>query len=229
MEAGKRSVQTSEDVLTEPDTHARAERAKRPEGGGDYKALTTDGATLARLGRPEDALSTLVRAAGMADSAGDPEGAGRAELTIVEELRGHLSVSELCEHFGRADELLRAARDPAARERLLECARHVIRAAAAAGGQAPPAPEAVSPDESWKGFSLKREVMRYEAELIGRALRDADGVVSHAAKLLGFRHHQTFVALLNNRHKGLLHARKPIVPRRRKGPRQRTAPRRAAP
>jgi hypothetical protein len=58
-------------------------------------------------------------------------------------------------------------------------------------------------------------VLRYEAELIGRALRDADGVVSHAAKLLGFKHHQTFVALLNHRHKSLLHVRNPIIPRRR--------------
>ena len=58
-------------------------------------------------------------------------------------------------------------------------------------------------------------MLRYEAELIERALRDAEGVVSHAARLLGFRHHQTFVALLNNRHRGLLHARRPVIPRRR--------------
>jgi hypothetical protein len=58
-------------------------------------------------------------------------------------------------------------------------------------------------------------VLRYEAELISRALRDADGVVSRAAKLLGFKHHQTFVALLNNRHKGLLGERRPVIPRRR--------------
>ena len=50
------------------------------------------------------------------------------------------------------------------------------------------------------------------------ALRDAGGGVSHAARLLGFRHHQTFVALLNNRHKDLLHARNPVVPRRRAAP-----------
>jgi hypothetical protein len=58
-------------------------------------------------------------------------------------------------------------------------------------------------------------VLRYESELIALALRDAEGIVSHAAKLLGFRHHQTFVALLNNRHRELLHARNPIIPRRR--------------
>ena len=75
--------------------------------------------------------------------------------------------------------------------------------------------EAGTPEERWEGFSLKSEVMRYEAELISRALRDADGVVSRAAKLLGFRHHQTFVALLNNRHKELLGERRPVIPRRR--------------
>ena len=70
-------------------------------------------------------------------------------------------------------------------------------------------------EERWAGFSLKSEVLRYEAELIQSALRDAGGGVSYAARLLGFRHHQTFVALLNNRHKNLLHARTPVVPRRR--------------
>jgi tetratricopeptide (TPR) repeat protein len=88
--------------------------------------------------------------------------------------------------------------------------------AAARGGAAPDAEsDAASVEERWAGFSLKTEVLRYEAELIGRALRDAGGGVSYAARLLGFRHHQTFVALLNNRHKNLLHARNPVVPRRR--------------
>ncbi len=77
--------------------------------------------------------------------------------------------------------------------------------------------EVASPDERWGSFSLKAEVLRYESELIERALRDAGGAVSYAARLLGFRHHQTFVALLNNRHKNLLHARNPVVPRRRAG------------
>jgi tetratricopeptide (TPR) repeat protein len=88
--------------------------------------------------------------------------------------------------------------------------------AASPARDAPPAvAEAAPPEERWEGFSLKTEVLRYEAELIERALRDAGGAVSYAARLLGFRHHQTFVALLNNRHKDLLHARNPVVPRRR--------------
>lgn len=92
----------------------------------------------------------------------------------------------------------------------------LARAVEAARGRASPeASDAASVEERWEGFSLKAEVLRYEAELIQRALHDADGGVSYAARLLGFRHHQTFVALLNNRHKNLLHARNPVVPRRR--------------
>lgn len=90
-----------------------------------------------------------------------------------------------------------------------------VEAAARVGASLGEASDAASVEERWADFSLKAEVLRYEAELIQRALRDASGGVSYAARLLGFRHHQTFVALLNNRHKNLLHARNPVVPRRR--------------
>jgi CheY-like chemotaxis protein len=62
---------------------------------------------------------------------------------------------------------------------------------------------------------LWEDVRRYEERVIGRALRDAGGVVSRAAQLLGFKHHNSLIALLNTRHKNLLHARSPIIPRRR--------------
>jgi CheY-like chemotaxis protein len=67
----------------------------------------------------------------------------------------------------------------------------------------------------WKGFSFREAVRRYESHLIERALRDADGMVSRAAQWLGFKHHHSLVSLLKNRHKHLLHARTPIVPRKR--------------
>jgi transcriptional regulator with GAF, ATPase, and Fis domain len=108
---------------------------------------------------------------------------------------------------------LGGTRDAAALARLTECARRAVGSLSLAAEADEDAQ--ASPEQRWAGFSLRAEVLRYEEELIGRALRDADGIVSRAAKLLGFRHHQTFVALLNNRHKGLLHARTPIVPRRR--------------
>ena len=69
--------------------------------------------------------------------------------------------------------------------------------------------------DPWAGFSLKDEVQQFEERLIELALRDAEGRVSHAAKLLGFRHHETLNWRLKNRNKNLLDARKPIRPRRR--------------
>ncbi|HEY0171281.1 MAG TPA: hypothetical protein VGB98_09680 [Pyrinomonadaceae bacterium] len=180
------------------------------------EALTTLGVAQARRGRHEDARRTLRRAAETADAAGDRAGAGAAALALAEELGAHLTSGELCEAFGRAHDMLGGTRNAATLARLTACARRAV------GSLASPRAEVAdgrdtqgSAEERWAGFSLKAEVMRYESELIGRALNDADGIVSRASKLLGFRHHQTFVALLNNRHKELLHARTPIVPRRR--------------
>lgn len=104
-----------------------------------------------------------------------------------------------------------AGRHDEARATLARAVESASRGRAAPNASA----DAASVEDRWAGFSLKTEVLRYEAELIQSALRDAGGGVSYAARLLGFRHHQTFVALLNNRHKNLLHARTPVVPRRR--------------
>lgn len=70
-------------------------------------------------------------------------------------------------------------------------------------------------NEPWAGFSLKEEVQHFEERLIELALRDTQGMVSHAARLLGFRHHETLNWRLKNRNKNLADARKPIRPRRR--------------
>lgn len=69
--------------------------------------------------------------------------------------------------------------------------------------------------DPWAGFSFKDEVKRFEENLIERALHDARGRVSHAARLLGFRHHESLNWRLKNRNKSLLAARTPAAPRRR--------------
>ena len=56
-----------------------------------------------------------------------------------------------------------------------------------------------------------------EEKYILDALRDAGNSVSRAAKLLGFKHHQSLLSLLNNRHKDL-RARLNIVPLKRRKP-----------
>jgi tetratricopeptide (TPR) repeat protein len=198
---------------------AAARSAARALEAGDRQALlaealTTLGVAQARGGHPEEALLSLTRAAEVAEATGDRAGAGLAALTLVEELGARLSHSELCGAVAQAHDLLSDTKNHETLSRLTACARRVLesfKASQAAGDKT----ETGTPEERWEGFSLKAEVMRYEAELISRALRDADGVVSRAAKLLGFKHHQTFVALLNNRHRGLLNERRPVIPRRR--------------
>jgi hypothetical protein len=68
---------------------------------------------------------------------------------------------------------------------------------------------------SWKGFSLKEALRRYEARIIERALKDAGGIVTRAAHLLGLKHHTSLINKLNSRHRELLSARSPVEPRKR--------------
>jgi len=49
-----------------------------------------------------------------------------------------------------------------------------------------------------------------------RALRDTNGSVTQASRLLGFRHHQSLISLLGGRHKSLESARKVVRKRRRR-------------
>jgi DNA-binding NtrC family response regulator len=70
-------------------------------------------------------------------------------------------------------------------------------------------------DEStWEGFSLKQHVRQSERSVIERALRDARGSVTIAARLLGMSH-QSLIYLINTRHKNLLNARSAVRRRRR--------------
>jgi len=204
---------TRAQVLLEQRKDAEAERlvraAVRVLEKGDEKslyveALMTHGIALARLGKPKSAQDELELASKVAEEAGDVESAGQAALTLIEEVGSHLSESELSEIYVRAADLLEKSQNMATLKRLCECARRVLFLTHAAA--APP---------DWKGFSFREAVRRYESHLIERALRDADGMVSRAAQWLGFKHHHSLVSLLKNRHKHLLHARTPIVPRRR--------------
>jgi CheY-like chemotaxis protein len=76
-------------------------------------------------------------------------------------------------------------------------------------------PARFTPPRDWKGFSLSRELRRYERLIIEQALKDAGGVVSRAAQLLGFRHHNSLISRINKKHTLLLRSRSPVLPRRR--------------
>ena len=63
-------------------------------------------------------------------------------------------------------------------------------------------------------FTLPAAVREYEAKFIERALKDAGGSVTHAARRLGMSY-QTLAYLLQTRHKELLPAKTPVKRRRR--------------
>ncbi|MDT7540724.1 MAG: hypothetical protein QOE33_628 [Acidobacteriota bacterium] len=69
--------------------------------------------------------------------------------------------------------------------------------------------------DPWANFSFREEVKEFEERMIEKALADARGSVSRAARLLGFRHHESLNWRLRNRNKSLLQARTPVRKRRR--------------
>jgi hypothetical protein len=172
------------------------------------EALITQGVALARLGNPR-AKAILERAVEVAETTGDPEGAGRAKLSIIEELGEKISAKELISIYRAAIEQLKNSQDPASAKRLITCADTLLDAVGRLDGE-----DEKSQDHTWEGFSLKEHVREGERAVIARALRDAGGSVTRAARLLGFRHHQSLVSLINSRHKELLKTRSKIRKRR---------------
>ncbi|MDX6499899.1 MAG: two-component system, chemotaxis family, chemotaxis protein CheY [Blastocatellia bacterium] len=166
------------------------------------EALMTHGVALARLAHTEQARAALKRAAQVAEQAGDFESAGLAALTLVEQLGVNLSDEEIGTAIERTGVLLDGTHDTRTLRRLVKVFRVIF---------AVPAPV------DWTGFSFKSEVRRYEAHLIRLALNETNGLVTRAARLLGFRHHQSLITLIASRHKELIEtgARAPVRSRRR--------------
>lgn len=178
------------------------------------EALTTLGLALARAGQVVEARATFERAARVGEQAGNPEGAGLALLTLLEEAGGQLTLPEFARLFERADDLLAGVHDRDLIWRLRLVARCAVEAVQLRAPAPPGGPDLPAGD-AWQGFSLKNAVRRYEAQLIEQALRASDGEVTRAARLLGLSH-QTFLNKLNQHHRDLLDARKPLRPRRKR-------------
>lgn len=140
-----------------------------------------------------------------------------AAVTAIEELNAHLSIEVLHEYYRLAEELLVQSQNGSLRTRLGECARRVLaaefervkRGAEGSGEAADSVPVSMP-----QGFSLDAEVLRYEGSLIRKALEDAGGSVTRAARLLGVTH-QGLAFILNGRHSDLLSIRTPVKKRRR--------------
>ncbi len=201
-----------EQRLIESEAFAR-QSVRALESGGEQsilaEALTTLGVVLARMSKATQSRAALERAIKVARDSGDPEGAGRAALSIMEELSQRTPTSELVSVYESAAQLLEKSQDPSTGKRLISCANTII------GALGKSRNDEQLKDHSWDGFSLKKQMLQSEKILIQRALNDSGGVVSRAARLLGFRHHQSLIALINSRHRDLLPARSPVRIRRR--------------
>ena len=192
-----------------------SESVRTLEKGGEQamlaEALITQGRVLAGLGDATESQNVLRRAADLAEQAGAVEDAGRALLTLIEEHADRVGERDLLETYSRADGLLKGTQDAETIARLRGCAARVVSARLL--------PATTQRDRSridfWANFNLTERVRAYEAQYISRALTEAHGSVTHAARLLGLNHHTKLAAILAGRHKDLLHLRTPPEKRRR--------------
>jgi tetratricopeptide (TPR) repeat protein len=200
--------------------HADAERVARRavhalKRGGEQtvlaEALTTHGKALARLQQTHVARATLDQAVEIAQNAGNPDRGGIAAVTAIEELTPYLSIEVLHNYYRTAEMLLSKSQNLSLKTRLGECARRVLSIALENANEATPAATEVA---LTPGFSLDTEVLRYEGNLIRRALEESGGSVTRAARLLGVTH-QGLAFILNGRHNDLLSIRSPVKRRRR--------------
>jgi len=137
----------------------------------------------------------------IADSSGSAFNAGFAGLTLIEEHHERLFEIGLYRLYTRTARLLKETEDAEGVSRLRDCAQLVMN-------------RLLGPQLTDKGFNLTRVVRAYEAKFIEQALEMTGGVVTRAAKLLGFKHHGSLTSLLQGRHKALARKRTPPAPRK---------------
>ncbi|MDQ3472854.1 MAG: hypothetical protein M3447_03860, partial [Acidobacteriota bacterium] len=217
-----------EQRYAEAEALSRASVRSLEQGGEQYllaEALITHGTSLARVHSPEAAFATLKRGMSVAEQAGDPDSAGIAALTIVEELAPYVPYADLHEYYLHAESLLARSQHSGVRTRLGECARQILigekRSNAGSADlsshgddKLSAAPSASRAATLIPGTSLEDQVLNFEGDLIRQALETSGGSVTRAARLLGITH-QGLAFILNGRHKSLLSIRTPVKRRRR--------------
>ena len=171
-------------------------------------ALILQATALARLHKQVRALAILQRAIEVAHEADALNKAGLAALTMIEEIDG-LSPDTLQAAYQQA-------RDWLADSQSLDV---LSRLNAAAGKLAASMRRELSRDEAvdlllTKPYDLDQKLLEYEHDLIKQALKQSDGKVSHAAKLIG-RSYQGLAKMIESKHPDLVPARTPV---RRRSP-----------
>ena len=168
------------------------------------ESLLTQGVEQARRGEHEAALETLRHAAIVAEEAGDREYSGQVFLTIIEELKDSLTNEQTKDLYAQADQRLAEDVGRETLQRLRACARLLT-----------DVEETITRTASGTlRIPFAEQVRKCESTLIKRALEEANGSVTRAARILGLTH-QGLCYIINHRHKSLLAARAPIRVRRK--------------
>jgi tetratricopeptide (TPR) repeat protein len=173
-------------------------------------ALITQGIALARLGKQERAQFILQRAYEIAIQVDAFSKAGLAALTLIEEIH-RLSPTKLQAAYDRAHEWLSKSEEQEILLRLSDAARKL---ASSVRGEL--SPEQATEVLLTKPGDLSQGRLDAEREMIRQALAQANGSVTHAARLLNLSY-QGLSYIIDSRHKDLQKERTPKRRRQRKG------------
>lgn len=172
-------------------------------------ALVTQGTAVARLGRTQHAQFILREAIETALRVDALSTAGLAALTLIEEV-DQLPTPTIQAAYQQAREWLGTSQSQEILRRLSEAAAKVV-ASLQANLSAEEAEEALLT----KPTALEDRMLKYEKIQIKQALAQANGSVTHAARLLGTSY-QALGYMIQFRHKDLLKVRTPIRRRSKK-------------
>jgi tetratricopeptide (TPR) repeat protein len=172
------------------------------------EALITQGTALARSGRTERAHFIFQQAIQTAVQVNALNMAGLAALTLIEELE--LDPLTLQAAYQQAREWLADSKSQDVLRRLSDAAGKLV-------GSLHGKLERNKANEIIfsKPFDLQDMMLKYEGALIKKALMQANGSVTHAARLLGTSY-QALCYIIENRHPDLLKERTPIKRRAKK-------------
>ena len=166
-------------------------------------ALITHGIAIARLKQSERAQFTFQKAIEVGYQVGALNKAGLAALTLLEKL-DDLPAETLYAAYDRASEWLAKSQSQDILLRLNAAARKVF-----TNIRGELKPEVATEIVFNTPCTFPLEVLKFEAGLIGQALAQANGSVTHAAHLLGMTY-QGLAYVIGSRHHDLLKARSPI-------------------
>ncbi len=179
--------------------------SKGDNAGLRAEALCTLATAEARGGRPDSAKANFISAAEAAFTAGESTASAAALITLLEELRGHLSGEEESEAYALADQRLPHDSSTELTSRLRRVAATIIESKKGVRTDAAPSTDAetfglpASTQINWEGFSLPVHLKRVEEEFIRRALEDTGGKVTPASRLLGYKRHHSLGDRINRR------------------------------